>query len=202
MQEWAPEKERSEYRNVDESHPSKAIEIFSDSCFHKNPHTRIIYDIFKDEFDGTMHNNCAADIFHCFRPYFAPNYLLLRHIEGNRNMYLRLDFELRILNSKGETLDSTDYGKLYTYQSAKDEQSQSAKDEQSFEFSEIESASLQQHNVVLSSFENYEKAVYLIENYIQYYCISDSEIELETNNPQLSIFLIVKGLDEQKVSLV
>lgn len=97
IEEWKKSGERSQYRNIDSGHASK-IQIVSDTSFRKKNYSKTFYDVFKDTFDGTLNQNYAPDIFHEFRPYFVPNYLLLRHVDGNKISYIRLDFQLRILN--------------------------------------------------------------------------------------------------------
>lgn len=117
----------------------------------------IIYDIFRDGFDGTIDNNCASDIFQSLSPYFSPNYLLVKHIEGRKILYIRLDFELRLLNATGERLEEADFDKLYSWG-----------EEEGFE--PIPSIVMSSHNLVLSSFSNQEKVLYLIKNYLTYFC--------------------------------
>ena len=71
-----------------------------------------------------MENNNAADIFHGLKPYFATNYLLIRHFHANNTFYTRLDFELRMLNCEGEIFSSNEYSQLFTIEESEDLQSQ------------------------------------------------------------------------------
>jgi hypothetical protein len=56
------------------------------------------YDIFKDDFDGNITNNCAADIFYELKYHFAANDIIIRCYQLGKLHSIRLDFELRLIN--------------------------------------------------------------------------------------------------------
>lgn len=61
-----------------------------------------------------MSNSFAANIFHEFKVFFAPNCLLIKHMDSRRNIYHRLFFELRLLDCGSEVFEEKKYFMLWT----------------------------------------------------------------------------------------
>ena len=98
-----------------------------------------------------------------------------------------------MLDCDGEMFESNQYYQLYNLGKST---------AQSQEFTPIDFVSLKRHNVVLPAFLNPAKAIYLVENYAKYYCIYErvdtSESDQTFDEPELTIFLVVKDPNEEK----
>lgn len=121
------------------------------------------------------------DLFWQFRLYFASNVIVARLRDHGKLCYFRLNFELRMINCEGEVLSVKEYFKIVEHYAEQPE-------------AEVAEVKLLKHNLVVSDFEQAEKIVYIVDNYIRLMVPEAKVKELKQVQPLLNIIIMITNL--------